>query len=134
MLPYHVSRGGTSRDELRGDQGGERQQELLKGQLHGVCPVAIVFWLWTHNIQENINASPLLCHVIEIGLHCLLIKRVYLRGVGNATVLVNLLSHLLNSAQCMTRKKDRGPLGRELFGHRRPNGATCAKNDGMLVC
>ena len=35
-LPDHVSRGGTSRDELRGDQGGERQQELLKGEFQGV--------------------------------------------------------------------------------------------------
>jgi hypothetical protein len=107
---------------------------LLKGEFQGVCPVAIVFWLWTRSVQEDINASPLVCHAIEIRLHCLLIKRVYLRGVGNAAVLVNVGSHLLNRGKSTTREKDRGPLGRELFGHRRPNGATCAKNDGVLVC
>jgi hypothetical protein len=96
VLTYHVSCGCPSRDELRRDQGGERQQELLKGEFQGAGPVAKVFWLWTRSVQEDINASPLLCHAIEIGVHCLLIKRVHLRGVGNATVLVNLLSHLLN--------------------------------------
>jgi hypothetical protein len=66
-------------------------------------------------------------------LHSLLIKRVYLRGVGNAAVLVYLLSHLLNSTQRTTREKDCGPLGRKLFGHCRSDGATRAKNDGVLV-
>ena len=66
-------------------------------------------------------------------LHGLLIKRVYLRGVGNTAVLVNVGSHLLNSAQRTTREKDGGTLCRKFFGHRRPNGTTCAKNDGVLV-
>jgi hypothetical protein len=66
-------------------------------------------------------------------LHCRLVKRVYLCGVGDTTVLVNLLGHLLNGGKPPTREKDRGPLGRELFGRRRPNGATRAKNDGVLV-
>ena len=35
MLPDHVSRGGTRRDELRGDQRGERQQVLLQGEVQG---------------------------------------------------------------------------------------------------
>src|SRR6266496_2227138 len=124
----------TRRDELRGDQGGERQQELLKGEFQGACPLAIVFCLWTYHIQEDINASPLLCHAIEVRLHCLLIKRVYPCGVGGTAVLVNLLSHLLNGGKPPTREKDRGPLGRKLFGHRRSDGTTCAKNDGVLMC
>ena len=69
----------------------------------------------SYNIKEIINASPLLCHAIEIRLHCLLIKRVYLRCVGNAAVLVNLLSHLLNGGKPTAREKDRGPLGRKLI-------------------
>src|SRR5258706_7606873 len=124
-----MSRGGTSRDELRWDQGGERQQELLKGEFQGVCPVAIILWLWTRSVQEDINTSPFLCHAIEIRLHCLLIKRVYLSSIGDAAVFVNVGSHLLNRAQRPTREKDRGPLGRELFGHCRSDGTACAKDD-----
>jgi undecaprenyl pyrophosphate synthase len=96
-----------------------------------VC--AIVFCLWTHHIQEDINASRLFRHAIEVHLHSLLVKRVYLRGIGNAAVLVNILSHLLNRAQRTTRKKDDGTLCRKFFGYCRPNSTTCAKNDGVLV-
>jgi hypothetical protein len=100
MLLDHVSRGCMCRDELRGDQGGEGQQELFKGEFKGACPIAKVFWLWTHHIQEDINALCLLYHAIDIGVHCLLIKRVYLRGVGNTAALMKLLSYLLNSFHC----------------------------------
>src|SRR5258708_32920522 len=108
-----MSCGCTCCDEVRGDESGQRQQKLLKGKLHRAGRVAIVFWLWTHHIQEDINASPLLCHAIELGFHCLLIKRVYLRGVGHPAALVNVGISLLNSLEVTTRKKDGDPLRRE---------------------
>src|SRR5258708_30468394 len=73
VLLDHMSCGCTCCDELRGDESGQRQQKLLKGKLHRAGRVAIVFCLWTHHIQEDINPSPLLCHAIEISLHALLI-------------------------------------------------------------
>src|SRR5215467_4900129 len=107
MLFYHMSRSCTRRDELRRYKGGEGQQELLKGKFQGVGPVAIVFRLRTNHIQEDIDAPNLLRYTIQVRFHCLLIKRIYLRGVGHPATLVNIGSYLLNSVKRTTREKDR---------------------------
>jgi hypothetical protein len=133
VLPDHVPCRGTRRDELRGKHGGERHQELLQGEFQGAGPLAIVFGLRTHHIQEDIDTPRLLCHAIEIRLHGLLIKRVYLCGVSDTVVVVNLGSRLRNLGKSPTREKNRGLLGRKLFGHRLTDGTPCAKNDGVLV-
>src|SRR5215467_7571322 len=133
MLLDHVSCGGTRRNELRGDQRGERQQELLQGKLKGTGSVAIVLWLWTRHIQQDINAARLLRHPIQVGLHGLLIQSIDLGGVGDATRLLNLGGELLDRREPATREKDRRPLGRKLFGDPCSNFATCAKDDGVLV-
>src|SRR5215469_4527998 len=133
MLPDHVSRGGTRRDELRGDQRGERQQELLQGKLKSTGSVAIVLCLWTRHIQKDINAPRLLRHPIQVGLHGLLIQGVYLGGYGFAPRLLNLGCQLLRRREPATREKDRRPLGCKLFGDPCSNFATCAKDDGVLI-
>jgi hypothetical protein len=133
LLPGHVSRRCTRRDELRGDHGGERQQELLKREFQGAGPLAVVFYLWTHHIHEDIDAPRLSCDTVKIGLHCLLIKRVYLCRRGDPAVLVNLLSHLLNGIKVPAGEKEPGPLDRKLLGHRLPYGTTRVKNDGVLA-
>src|SRR5215467_10883998 len=83
MLLDHVSCGCTCGDELRGDQRGERQQELLQWKLKGAGSVAIVFGLWTRHIQEDINASRLFCHTVKVRLHPLLIQGIDLCGVAS---------------------------------------------------
>ena len=133
MLLDHVSRGGARGDELRGDQRGEWQQELLQGKLKGAGSVAIVLCLWSRHIQEDIDAARLLYYTIKIGLHSLLIKCVYLGGSGFAVILVNVGSYLLNARKMPTREKDGGPLGRKLFGDSCSNLATCAKDDSVFV-